>query len=299
MTNTALDGDQRAGRDFPLVISGREGEAATDRLDGDRAGGDMLVQLGASAHRDQDHPQSWRLDQRFRSPATGHVGRESLDLRVQVELGNGLLVLPSFSPASTQRLPIARSVGANSTCRWWRPASLHSGHRPGSLTKMVVKFRNDAVHATAGAVHLEPGVQRSLVRLAGHEKRVEDHVRHAVVVAKNDRVAGGQLDDVGHRISPSAKSLVRGGPGGMTRVSTICRRPWKHRSAGRDRCRSMDGARRRLTRRGDAQTHANADQAQGSQQDVSDRPGHAPAQPPPGDPVAGAGSSRDGRTIHF
>src|SRR5215203_6316687 len=70
VTNTAPDRDQRASHDFPLVVSGREGESATDRLHGDRSGGDMLVQLGTGAHRNQDHPQTWRLDQRFRSPAT-------------------------------------------------------------------------------------------------------------------------------------------------------------------------------------------------------------------------------------
>ena len=58
VTNTALDGDQRAGRDFPLVISGREGESATDRLHGDRAGGDVLAELGPGAHRDLDDPQT-------------------------------------------------------------------------------------------------------------------------------------------------------------------------------------------------------------------------------------------------
>src|SRR5215216_1219665 len=76
VTNTALDRNERAGHDFPLVVSGREGESATDRLHGDRSGGDMLMQLCPGAHRDQDHSQTWRLEQCFRSPATGHVWRE-------------------------------------------------------------------------------------------------------------------------------------------------------------------------------------------------------------------------------
>src|SRR5687768_13506574 len=72
VTNTALDRDQRADGDLAFVVAGREGESATDRLHGDRAGGDMFVQLGTGTHRDQDNPQVWRLDQRFRSSATGH-----------------------------------------------------------------------------------------------------------------------------------------------------------------------------------------------------------------------------------
>ena len=63
--NTSLDRDEGAGHDFPLMVSGREDESAADRLHGDRSGGDMLVQLGTGAHRDQDDPQTWRFDQCF------------------------------------------------------------------------------------------------------------------------------------------------------------------------------------------------------------------------------------------
>ena len=53
MTNAALDRDERADHDFPLVVSGREDESAADRLHGDRSGSDMLVQLCSGAHRDE------------------------------------------------------------------------------------------------------------------------------------------------------------------------------------------------------------------------------------------------------
>ena len=63
--NASLDRDEGAGHDFPLIVSGRKDEPAVDRLHSDRSGGDMLVQLGTGAHRDQDDPQTGRFDQCF------------------------------------------------------------------------------------------------------------------------------------------------------------------------------------------------------------------------------------------